>query len=92
MSCWQLKTMLVCFFDYKGIVHYEFIVQGQTVNQQCYLEALTRLRESVRRKRPELWPDKWVLYHDKAPALDALRFREFLAKLQKWTIYFIYLT
>jgi hypothetical protein len=50
------------------------------VNQQCYLEMLTRLRESVRRKRPELWPDKWILHHDNAHAHDALRVREFLAK------------
>jgi len=40
----QVKTMLVCFFNHKGIVHYEFIAQGKTVNQQCYLEVLTRLR------------------------------------------------
>jgi hypothetical protein len=46
MSRSQFKTMLVCFFDHKGIVHYEFIAQGQTVNQQCYLEVLTRLLES----------------------------------------------
>jgi hypothetical protein len=45
-----------------------------------YLEVLTRLRESVWRKRPELWPDKWILHHDNAPAHDALRVREFLAK------------
>ena len=69
----QIKTMLVCFF-------YEFIAQGQTVNQQCYLEVLTRLQESVRRKRPGLWPDKWILHHDNAPAHDALRVHEFLAK------------
>jgi len=54
MSRSQVKTMLVCFFDHKGVVHYEFIAQGQMVNQQCYLEVLTRLRESVRRKRPGL--------------------------------------
>jgi len=24
----QVKTMLVCFFDRKGLVHYEFIAQG----------------------------------------------------------------
>jgi len=68
----QVKTMLVCFFDHKGIVHFEFIAQGQMVNQQCYLEVLTRLREFVRRKRPRLWPDKWILHHDSAPAHDAL--------------------
>ena len=49
--------MVVCFFDHKGIVHCKFIAQGQTVNQQCYLEVLTRLRESFRRKRPGIWPD-----------------------------------
>jgi hypothetical protein len=44
----------------------------QTVNQQCYLEVLTRLRESVPRKRPKLWPEKWILHHYNAPAHDAL--------------------
>jgi histone-lysine N-methyltransferase SETMAR len=62
------------------IIHYEFIAQGQTVNQQCYLEVLTRIWESVRRKRPELWPDTWILHHDHALAHDVLRVREFLAK------------
>jgi hypothetical protein len=80
MSRSQVKTMLMCFFDHTGIVHYEFIAQRQTVNQQRYLEVLTRLRESVRRKRPGLWSDKWILHHDNAPAHDALRFLEFLAK------------
>jgi hypothetical protein len=73
MSWSQVKTMLVCFFDHRRIVHYEFIAQGQTVNQQCYMEVLTRLRESVRRKRPGLWSNKWILYHDNAPANDALK-------------------
>ena len=54
MSRSQVKTMLVCFFDHKGIVHYELITQGQRVNQHCYLEVLTRLRVSVRRKRQGL--------------------------------------
>jgi len=64
MSRSQVQTMLVCFFHHKGRVHYEFIAQGQTVNQQCYLELLTRLRASARRKGPGVWPDKWILYHD----------------------------
>jgi hypothetical protein len=62
------------------IVHFEFLEQGRTVNQHCYLEILARLREAVRRKRPELWPDTWILHHDNAPAHDVLALREFLAK------------
>ena len=80
MSRSQVKKMLVGFFDHNGIVHYEFMAQGQTVNQQCYLEVLTRLRESVRRKRPGICRDKWILYHDNVPVHDLLTFREFLAK------------
>jgi hypothetical protein len=56
------------------------IAQGQTANKQCYLEVLTMLRESLRRKRRGMWPDKWILHHDNAPAQDALRVREVLAK------------
>jgi hypothetical protein len=41
---------------------------------------LTRLQESVQRKGPELWPDKWILHHDSAPVHDVLRVRKFLAK------------
>jgi hypothetical protein len=72
--------MLVCFYDDKERVHYEFTAQGQMVNQQCYLDVLTRLRESVQRKRPVLRPDKWILHHDNAPAHNALRDYKFLAK------------
>jgi hypothetical protein len=61
------------------IVHFEFLEQGPTVNQHCYLEILARLRDAVRRRRPELWPAAWILHHDNALAHDALALREFLA-------------
>jgi hypothetical protein len=67
-------------FDHKGTVHFEFLEQGRTVNQHCYLEIFARLREAVHRRRPELWPDTWILHHDNASAHDALAVREFLAK------------
>jgi hypothetical protein len=94
MSRSHFKIMFVCFFDHKGIVHYDFIAQRQKVNQQCYLEVLTRIQESVQMKRPELWPDKCILHHDIAPAHDVLRVCEFLTKksVTKLTIHLIHLT
>jgi hypothetical protein len=50
-----MKKMLITFFDTKDTVHFEFILQGQTINDAYYMEILKRLRESVLRKRPELW-------------------------------------
>ena len=64
----RVKTMLLTFFDIRGIVHYEFVPTGQTVNQVYYLEVLERLREKVRRKRQELFVNNsWTLHHDNVP-------------------------
>ena len=69
--------------DIRGIVHYEFVPTGRTVNQVYYLEVLKRLLEKVRRKRPELFANNsWILHHDNAPAHTALSVREFLATKQ----------
>jgi len=55
MSRSKIKVMLVMFCDWKGIVHHEFVPRGQMVNRQLYQDVLARLRDAVRRKRPELW-------------------------------------
>jgi len=49
----KLKKMLICFFDQQGIVHREFVPPGMTVNADFYCDILRRLRENVRRKRPQ---------------------------------------
>uniref|UniRef100_A0A672HZ50 Tc1-like transposase DDE domain-containing protein n=1 Tax=Salarias fasciatus TaxID=181472 RepID=A0A672HZ50_SALFA len=60
---------------------YEFVLPGQTVNQDFYLQVLRRLREAVRLKRPALWDTGvWWLHHDNAPAHRALRVKQFLVK------------
>jgi len=54
---------------------------GRTVNKEYYLEVMRRLREAIRRKRPELWQNNsWILHHDNAPAYTSLLVRDFLAK------------
>ena len=42
--------------DIRGIVHYEIVPTGHTVNQVYFLEVLKRLREKFRRKRPNILP------------------------------------
>jgi len=36
----QMKTVLITSFDIKGILHFGFIPQGQTINQDYYMEIL----------------------------------------------------
>jgi histone-lysine N-methyltransferase SETMAR len=63
----NMKVMLMVVFDIKGVVHHEFLHQGPTVNRWYYHEMLKRLRENIRRKKPQLWRNNsWFLHHDNA--------------------------
>jgi len=75
----KTKSMLICFFDSQGTIHKEFVLQGQTVNKQCYHEVLERLRERVHRVRPEI-ADTWILDHDNAPCHTAISVNEYFTK------------
>lgn len=72
--------MLTVFFDAKGVVHKEFVPEGQTVNATYYVKVLDRLRKRVLllRCRKEI-AATWQLHHDNAPSHTALYVREFLA-------------
>ena len=50
MSRSKIKVLLVVFFNWKGIVHHEFVPRGHMVNKQLYQEVLARLSDAVRRK------------------------------------------
>jgi histone-lysine N-methyltransferase SETMAR len=69
MSESKIKTMLICFFDIGGIIHFEFVPEGTTVNQAFYMEVLKKLIDGVRHKQGELWRDcSLIFYHDNAMA------------------------
>ena len=77
----SISKLLIAFFNARGIVHMEFLPQGQTVNQHVYKEILRRLLRSVHEKRRELWQDNaWLLRQDNAPAHNALSIRQFLVE------------
>ena len=65
-------------FDIQGIVMAEWVPSGQMVNQQYYIEVLTKLHEHVRRKQLELWRNGWILHQDNTPAHNALSVKQFL--------------
>jgi alpha-L-fucosidase len=59
-----------------------FILEGlfivNLINQVYYLELLERLREKVRRKRPELFANNsWILHYDNASTHTALSMKGF---------------
>jgi hypothetical protein len=83
----KVKSMLIIFFDIKGIFHKEFVLAGQTVNSTYCCDVLRRLRENMRRLRPELWRQKyWLLHHDNAPSHTSFFTREFLSKHNKTVV------
>ena len=46
-----------------------------------YIDILRRLRDAIRRKRPEKWKtNSWFLHHDNAPAHRSVLGQEFLSK------------
>jgi alpha-L-fucosidase len=72
--------MLIVFFDIGGIIMTEWVPEGQTVNQTYYKEVLIKLRERIRKKRPDLWKNEaWILHQDNAPAHNSLSVKQFLA-------------
>jgi hypothetical protein len=54
--------------------------QGPRVNECYYVEILTRLLENMPRKRPELWPNNWILHHNTATTHKVLSVKQFLAQ------------
>ena len=73
--------MLIFFFDQDGIIHREFVPPGMTVGADFYSDALRRLRENVRRKRPQKWQNQNLIIHDEnAPTYRSFKVSQFLAK------------
>jgi hypothetical protein len=36
----NVKVLLTVFFDYRGVVHHEFLPQGRMVNKEYYLQVM----------------------------------------------------
>jgi len=65
----RVKTMLIVFFDAEGIIHREFVPEGQKVNAEFYVGVLDRLLKRIRRVRmAKFQSSEWFLLHDNTPS------------------------
>ena len=64
----QVKNMLV-IYDWQGVMHKEFVPEGQIVNCEFYREAMDRNLKRLRRVRPDkAQSGNWFLLHNNAPS------------------------
>lgn len=77
------KAMVCVWWDQKGIVYFELLKPGETVNTDRYRQQIINLNYALIEKRPE-WArrhGKVILLHDNAPSHTAKPVKDTLAAL-----------
>ena len=72
------KVLLTIFWDSEGVVHTEFLEQGNTVNSTKYVNTLEKLKTRLRRVRSEKVS---IIHHDNARPHTSLETRTALDRL-----------
>ena len=57
------KVLLCVWWDYKGILYFEHLSSGDTINSDKYCTQLEKLREALAEKRPGLVNRNNVIFH-----------------------------
>ena len=73
--------MLVIFFEWQGVIHKEFVPEGETINAVYYKGVMERLLNRVRRVRSgKCESGDWFLLHNNVPSHNATIVKQFLAQ------------
>ena len=81
----RVKTMLVIFFDWQGVIHKELLPEGETINVVYYKGVMERLLNKIRHVRSGTCESgDWFILHD-VPSHNATIVKQFLAQ-QKVTV------
>ncbi|GFY02903.1 mariner transposase [Trichonephila clavipes] len=67
------KVLLCICWDWKGIIYYELLPYGQTLNSDLYCQQLDRLKLAIDKKRPELANRRGVVFHQDNARLHSSR-------------------
>ncbi|GBP86613.1 Histone-lysine N-methyltransferase SETMAR [Eumeta japonica] len=74
------KLMLSVWWDWKGIIHYELLPPGKSINSNLYCQQLLRFKQEVENKRLALINRKGVTFHhDNARAHSSLATQQILS-------------
>ena len=57
------KVLLSIWWNCKGILYYELLPEGQTINSEKYCTQLEKLKEAIITKRPEVVNKRDVVFH-----------------------------
>ena len=76
------KLLMVPFFDSTGMIYIHWVLTGQTVNKEYYVEVLREFRKRFRRKRPALFKSgQWYFHQDNAPVHNSILVTDYLTKM-----------
>ena len=77
---YRRKTMLCVWWDQKGVIYYEFLKPGETVNTERYRQQMINLNQALCEKRLEYQKrqHKVILLHDNAPSHTAKLVKEMI--------------
>jgi len=78
------KVMCTIFWDRKGVILLDYLEPGQTINCDCYIAMLTKLKAQISRVRPEK-KTVFLLQHVTARPHTSLKTTEHIVNLG-WTV------
>jgi hypothetical protein len=79
------KVMATVFWDMKGLLLVDLIHKNKTINADCYIQTLQKLRQAIRRKRVGMLTQGVKLLHDNATPHTAGKTRETI-EMMCWEI------
>ena len=76
------KLLMIPFFDSTVMIYMHWVLTGQTVNEEYYVEVLREFRKRFRRKRPALFKSgQWHFHEDNAPVHNSILVTDYLTKM-----------